>query len=187
MTCVCNCSFQDKSHCVVPLRNPYLFIHVGRSHVHTVYSFLEMDLGTKSNPWLWNIRKKLYPRWINSIVLSTNGWLLCNYSLKCRLSINSKVPNLISGTTRYIPISNCFLFLQQQFCSTPFQRVWGSLSEVKLGCPQFPYYINDALSACTAGVIIKIPQMPGLVLPPVPSFPKCENGTKILPTEPALF
>lgn len=77
-------------------------------------------------------------------------------------------------------------FYNSNFVPPPF-RVLVSLLEVRLGFSYCPYDVNDASSACTAGIIKKIPQMLGLVLPTVPAFPKCENGIKILPKERALF
>lgn len=143
--------------CCSPRKLLLTYSHGSLTHIYSIFISGD-ELGTKLNPWLWNIREKLYPDIINSIVLSTNGWLLCNYSFKCRLSINSKVPNLISDTVQYIPISNIFTFLQQQFYSTPFQRMLCSLLEVRLCFSYSPYFINDALLAFTAGTTIKIPR-----------------------------
>lgn len=84
------------------------------------------------------------------------------------------------------PLAISSHFYNSNFVPPPF-RVLVSLLEVRLGFSYCPYYVNDAPSACTAGMIIKIPQMLGLVLPTVPSLPNCENGIKILPKEPALF
>lgn len=172
--------------CCSPRKLLLIYSHGSLTHIYSIFISGD-ELGTKLNPWLWNIREKLYPDIINSIVLSTNGWLLCNYSFKCRLSINSKVPNLISDTVQYIPISNIFTFLQQQFYSTPFQRMLRSLLEVRLCFSYSPYFINDAPLAFTAGTTIKIPQILGLAFPTVPDFQRCGNEMKILPKEPALF